>query len=710
MLLPDGPFHPRARSRGPVLPLLVALVSCGSPPSPRTGDDPPDHDARARTAGGTTAPAAIDSVTLAGLAELDSPPPLPPSRLAALEGDLRERVDTSALPSTPAVGDAGWEIVPASPTLPEIDHGSVPPLIFGQEPEPGATGQRVRAHPRLYRRVPAAKMATDGTVELRFETVRPIPAAAVYYGTLVPEDPFGLARHRKKSTQLESKDDGRSHVLRFDPRVLLRAKYDVANMRERGYGIIAWRLEALDPEHGTSRVFDGELPFRCAEAPCTKESRFIQRPSARLGPFVDQVEPEQAIVSFDTDATTAAEVVIVDEEGREQNYAAETPSTHHEIRLTGLTPGSRYRYYALFVDARGEVGSTRGATFETPSEEPRPFSFIALSDSRSGHGPADDQYAGTNARILRGLLFESMKHDPALVMFVGDLVDGYTTEPGSYRFELEAWQRVVQPIGAHVPIYEVMGNHEALIELWDVGWAIDRPGEESAEAIFRDHVVNPTNAPASEPGKAPPYDETVYSFDHQNAHFVSLNSNYWFRSHPDREDHPRIEYGIREGVITDAQLEWLDQDLAAARENGADHLFVFTHEPAFPNGGHVHDGMWWHGKVPSVLERRARFLRILAKHGVSLLVHGDEHNYSRTKIDASLIEGLERPVWQLISGGAGAPFYAQDRSVPWVDNVARFDARQHFIAVHVNGPEARVIVRSVTGETIDTFEVKPATE
>ena len=124
------------------------------------------------------------------------------------------------------------------------------------------------------------------------------------------------------------------------------------------------------------------------------------------------------------------------------------------------------------------------------------------------------------------------------------------------------------------------------------------------------------------------------------------------------------------------------------------HLFVFTHEPGFPNGGHTSDGMYWKGKVPAVLERRNLFFRLLSKHGVGVIFHGDEHNYSRTRVDDDMVPGMTAPMWQIISGGAGAPYYAQEMDVPWSHKVARFDPRQHYVRVRVNREGTTVTVTS----------------
>ena len=614
-----------------------------------------------------------------------------------------DNLDRSAIPAEPAVGQPR----PPLAERPRIKVGKAQLYaMFAHRLVPNVEAQKGDTSERVLRLEPVVAIAEDGTATLTFETLRPVAGASAYIGHRMPEDPLGLARYRHRSVNLDGPVDtptGHRYLLRFDVKSLLRKKYDVGRILERKGGVVLWRLEFLDGRVGTSRVVDGETAFRCD--PCQgPKAAFVQRPSVRLGPFVDRVGTDRAVVSFATDAATAAWVAVFDPRKPMRLVASASVSTDHEIMLRDLEPGTRYRYQPVLVDARAEMHIHRGATFETEPQGLTRFEFVALSDSRSGFGPADEQYGGTNARVLRDLLETSIASgDPRAIVFVGDLVDGYTTWPRSFAFQLEMWKRAVQPVHAHVPIYEVMGNHEALFDIWTNGWGADRQTP-SAEEVFAAQFVNPPGAPPAEAG-APPYNENTYSIDIGTAHLAMVNSNYRYRSHPGNPDHPVGPVGNREGWIDDTTLEWLDADLAAARKAGQKHLFVFTHEPGFPNGGHVRDGLYWSGKVPEVLRQRAKLYAILGRHAVTAIVHGDEHNYSRLLVDAETLGApLERPVWHLVSGGAGAPFYAQDTSVPWSERVAVFDARQHFLRFRIDGDDCTIEAISREGGLIDRFD------
>jgi hypothetical protein len=123
---------------------------------------------------------------------------------------------------------------------------------------------------------------------------------------------------------------------------------------------------------------------------------------------------------------------------------------------------------------------------------------------------------------------------------------------------------------------------------------------------------------------------TTYSFDYQNSHFVALNVYC-------DEDAP---WGI-DGSITDTVYDWLAADLAQTTQ---EHIFVFGHEPAFPQPDaqtgsirHLYESL---DQYP---DARDRFWALLKKYHVVAYITGHTHNYSAVLID---------DVWQLEAGQA----------------------------------------------------------
>ena len=327
--------------------------------------------------------------------------------------------------------------------------------------------------------------------------------------------------------------------------------------------------------------------------------------------------------------------------------------------MSGLKPNTKYRYLVVSTGSEGETRS-RAYTLRTPAREPE-FSFVFTCDGRTGGlGGGDTALEGINGISARTLAAQMARHSPHLLIFTGDLINGYTTREDDFRAQLRSWKRIYGPLWHEVPIYTGMGNHESLIDIYADTTQVDKQGEQSAEAVFASEFVHPMNGPEPERAGLPPYKGSVYSFDYAGCHFTQLNSDYWYSSHPQEHE------GNPFGRLLPGQLEWLEKDLAAARSAGARHIFVFVHEPAFPNGGHMQDSLWGGGDPEGAMVRD-RFWSIVTKAGASAVFSGHEHNYSRTLIDGktpvhrdgTANPEFAKPTWQITQGAAGAPFYPQ---------------------------------------------------
>ena len=128
--------------------------------------------------------------------------------------------------------------------------------------------------------------------------------------------------------------------------------------------------------------------------------------------------------------------------------------------------------------------------------------------------------------------------------------------------------------------------------------------------------------------------ETTYSFDLENSHFVVLNQYYDGSS----------DIGT-DGDVSDALFNWLESDLATTTKS---HIFVFGHEPAYPqpdeyNGRLRHLG----DSLDKYEQNRDRFWSLLSTANVDAYFCGHTHNYSSYYYNG---------VWQVDAGhcrGAG---------------------------------------------------------
>ena len=582
---------------------------------------------------------------------------------------------------------------------------------------PKGAGKPIRTFHRLIRNRPVASVGSDGLLTVRFKTVRKVTSATLYVGEMLRDDLIANPRFRKSTSRFvetASEGDAYAYAISYPLPKLHHWRY-----RTRGpQHDVVWRLVLFDQALSATRVRDGRVSVRCAPGPCgvfndegTLVSTYRRLPTFFANPVVDQVSDSSALVSFRTDTSTSVTVLVTDGL-HTARFTSKTSTDSHELLIDALKPSTRYRYAVVLADAAGQVSSWPGATFVTapiPGAD-TPVRLAVMSDSRSGAGSDEENYCNVNRRVLEGLMSNALRGGAQSILFVGDLVDGYTTEPEDFRYQLEGWVQVTAPFGAYVPIYEAIGNHEAVVAADSHGWRSPMSGAGSTESVFSDVFSNPTNGPVHSDASAPSLRENTYSADFGNVHFAVINSNYWVRSHPDDLDHPMGAKGSREGTVDPEVLDWLDKDLADARSRGQKHLLVATHEPMFPNGGHTKDGMWWFGKHEDMNAMRNRLIRLMSKHQVAAILHGDEHNYSRLIVrrgDTELFDAAEHPITQIITGGAGAPWYVQQTDLPWSKQVAKFDLRQHVVFVDADGDVLTATVQALTGETIETFTLSP---
>jgi len=242
--------------------------------------------------------------------------------------------------------------------------------------------------------------------------------------------------------------------------------------------------------------------------------------------------------------------------------------------------------------------------------------------------------------IHQQLVGQMLREGLDLVGVTGDMVLRGTDEADWQRFFA-----VTRDLLAQVPYLPAIGNH-------DLGW--NGASGERAEAF------------ALPPGPADrPLGTYWYSRDIADVHLVFLDSNAYARSE---------------------QEIWLEADLAAARARGARAILVFTHDGPYARGYHGGSSI-----------ARDRYVPILAKHRVDLVLSGHDHIYQRGEID-----GLR----YLVAGGGGAPMYGircgiKGRPKCSVDDGMQAIGREHHYVVLTIGRDLEMCARKPDGTLVE---------
>lgn len=544
----------------------------------------------------------------------------------------------------------------------------------------------------------------------------------VTYGLI----PYGKHTYPTPVYRFDALIDSTSQTAFLNIRQDLRDGFDHTGWLQSGFGVIGYRLTDAK---GTI-IYEGKQSFG------VKGDSIVPRPTILRGPFLSQQTSHQMVMWYETSEPVFSDVKI---EGTNIQFSSATRQKRHECTITQLQPNTNYRY-TIRCDSSEMTYSMRTA----PNNEAKTaFSFAYASDSRSGYGGGERNIYGANVKIMERIGALAHHKGAAFLQFTGDLASGYLNHPDEMNLQLTNWIHAVEPYWHYLPFHVGMGNHES------VGWKAQGgasvlvdgfPYEtHSGEAVFNKMFLNPLNGPQSEDGAIydpdptqdndfPSYQGNVYHYRYGNTAMIVLNSNYWFAP-----SLPNILHigGNLHGYVMDQQLKWLHTTLETfEKDNTLDHVFVTIHTPPFPNGGHRGDCMWYDGnnaKRPyvagkpvnkGIIERRDEILDLCANRSTKVIgfLCGDEHNYNRMIIDDNTPRypenwtlprlKLRRPLWQVINGAAGAPFYAQQQT-PWSAFVKGFTVQNALCFFDIDGKKVSIrVFNPDTLELIDEAIVK----
>lgn len=582
-------------------------------------------------------------------------------------------------------------------------------------------------------------------VKINFTTVVPTINAKVYVGMYEPDALLLEPRFIPYEWIEKLEQPSHQHSITVDLGVLqFIPSSDFANLIANQGGVVIYRLKLTAPQsvltmHPLGKFIDPTRYYEQRFEICNKQLI----PTIIEGPFVDQITPTSAIISWHTNQPVSGTVKIhTHNDGvNDSKEISSKPGkhTHFEIPLTELEPGTTYYYQANIYQIQGSElcpasnssEESKWYYFKTPANNTTEFSFVVLGDSRASETDVGQGFGGVNPIVLQKFTVYAFNKEADFIIHTGDLFTGYTSSPFDFKLQLDSYKNVVEAVGPYIPIYEMMGKHEVVVKMYGESlWPgvlynmlmFDREAEKSGEAMFARAFVNPRNGPnpdnavaGAPPGKSlPPYQENVYYFDYGNSRFVAMNNTYWYSALP--------EYygGNLQGYVLDDQKKWLlDIFNKTKADDSITHLFLLGHVPPFPVG--THEGMWYSGGDPKakinggwnrkyISERRDEIWRAFIATGKAAVgIFGHEHNYSRTLIK-DLVKDKNgkfvQPLWQIVSGGAGAPAATRvNNNAPWSNDVKKFTTQLNYTVFKVNGSEVKLEVYNINHRLIDSVDL-----
>jgi len=245
----------------------------------------------------------------------------------------------------------------------------------------------------------------------------------------------------------------------------------------------------------------------------------------------------------------------------------------HKAEATGLKANTSYSYRV--GDATLGIWSTVG-TFQT-APETGGFTFIDIADSQASTEAEATLSSETIAKSLQTI------SNAQFIDLNGDIVDSGSNE--------QQWNWLLghsQPSLLNTTIAPAAGNHE------------------SQTNAFMDHFdLKPAASSVTTKG-------AYYSYDYSNAHFIVLNTN---ETSPEYAD------------FTPVQIQWMKDDVAAARAAGQKWMILTIHKGPYTTADHATDS----DIMNTTNGVRTLVAPIMSQLGIDLVLQGHDHIYARSK-------------------------------------------------------------------------------
>lgn len=323
--------------------------------------------------------------------------------------------------------------------------------------------------------------------------------------------------------------------------------------------------------------------------------------------------------------------------------------TVHRVELTGLRPGTEYRFVPH--------GFERIYRFRTmPPDLSEPLVFATGGDTR--HRQEWMERVNTVA----------MQYDPQFIVWGGDLAYADGREDRLYRwyewFEANM-NTLITDDGRVVPIIAGIGNHEV-----------------NGGYYFRAEGYEPTDEGRA---RVAPYFYSLFAFPGQPGYGVLDFGDYLSLILPDTDHTNPIE---------GKQTEWLESVLA--ERSHMSHVIPVYHVPAFPS--HRDPG----GRVGSSV--REHWVPLFEEHNVRIAFENHDHTYKRThpirngRIDPAGIVYVGDGAW-------GVGVREGDSRDEWY--IDQFASTRHVIIVTLDGTRQHLLVVDEDAEVIDEYPRTP---
>lgn len=338
------------------------------------------------------------------------------------------------------------------------------------------------------------------------------------------------------------------------------------------------------------------------------------------GPYLQRVTKKAATVLIATDADKILTLHYKKDGGKWKTSTERAATATHRFRVSNLIKGQIYSYYL------SDGGTRLSRTYQFRTQK-----IIKKNDPLKVGVVGDSGLLNTEALQVA---LRMRNWEPDIITHTGDIAY-YSGTSDNY---IERFFPVYQALIAESPFYGSIGNHD---------YVTDSAGP------YKEIFETPTNSGTEE----------YYSFNYDNVHFVSLNTDLDF-------------------TVGSTMYNWFESDLQNAKKRWK---IVFFHKPPYSSGVYGNNNDLIDNLVP-----------LLEANDVDLVLNGHEHSYERTKE----ING----VTYIITGGGGNDLRGQDNDDA---NTAVFESVYHFVGLTIRKNYIKLQAIDSNGYIFDTATIRP---
>ena len=319
---------------------------------------------------------------------------------------------------------------------------------------------------------------------------------------------------------------------------------------------------------------------------------FVDMQAANIirGPYLNMATQNSVHIRWRTNTATSSVVQYGTTDGAlSMNVTDNTLVTDHDITLSGLSADTKYFYSVGATSPLSETYRSGANYFFTTLPEKgaeRLTRIWAIGDC--GNNSSNQLNVRNNYMQYMG-----ENHTDVMLLLGDNAYDAGLDNEYSTNF-FPIYQ---DSLLRNVVLWPAPGNHD---------YANNATRQKDHAIAYYDMFTLPANG---ESGGVPSGTEAYYSYDFGNIHFLSLDSY-------GKDSNTYFLYDT-----LGPQVRWIKNDLEA---NTQKWTIAYWHHPPFTMGSHNSE------TEGDLINIRYRFIRILERYGVDLVLCGHSHVYERS--------------------------------------------------------------------------------